>query len=76
MRALALAALLVSGLGGCTLFDDHPDRSCRGPQDCFRAQGEVCNTVTKQCEVPPDAGTTLEEADDEELELPTDEVIE
>ena len=73
MRALALAALLLSG---CTLFDDRPDRSCRGNQDCFRAQGEVCNTTTKQCEVPPDAGTTLEEADDEVLELPNDEVIE
>lgn len=70
MRALAIAALL---LGGCTLFDDPPDRSCKNSNDCFRAQGEVCNMTTNQCEVPPDAAP-LEEPDGEELEAECAEV--
>jgi hypothetical protein len=71
VRALALAALL---LGGCTLFDDPPDRSCRNDNDCFASQGEECNDDTHQCEVPPDAAP-LEEAEGEELEATCEEVV-
>jgi hypothetical protein len=71
VRAFAIAALL---LGGCTLFDDPPDRSCRTDNDCFRAQGEFCND-DGQCEVEvtPDAAP-LEEAEGEELEAECEEV--
>lgn len=66
MRAAAIIASLL--LGGCTLFDDPPDRSCRTTaQDCFEAQGEFCNPDTKMCEQRPDAAP-LEAAEDEELE--------
>jgi hypothetical protein len=56
-----LAALLLAAgavIGACTLFDDDPpDDSCRSDTDCFRAQGEVCNQMTKRCEVrATDAG--------------------
>lgn len=49
--ARLLAVLLATSLGGCTLFDDPPDRSCKKDLDCFTAQGEVCNLATKECEV-------------------------
>jgi hypothetical protein len=73
VRAIAILALLLGALGGCTLFDDPPDRSCRTDMDCFRAQGERCND-DNQCEVPPDAAPPLEEAEDEELEAASEEV--
>jgi hypothetical protein len=41
--------LLLLLLGGCTLFDDKPDRSCKTNADCFAAQGEHCDVTTKQC---------------------------
>lgn len=64
MRA-ALAAMLALGLalGACALGDDRPDRSCKGNDDCFAAQGEICNQTTKQCEQAPDAGA-LQAADE------------
>lgn len=64
MRA-ALAAMLALGLalGACALGDDRPDRSCKNTDDCFAAQGETCNTTTKQCEQAPDAGA-LQAADE------------
>ncbi len=70
-RALVVVLLLGGGLAAsCTLTeDDPPDRSCRNSTDCFRAQGETCNTTTKLCEVMPDAGTALQApqgTDDEE----------
>ncbi|MCB9560385.1 MAG: hypothetical protein H6709_06300 [Kofleriaceae bacterium] len=59
MRALAGLVLVVGAvaLGGCSLFDDLPDKTCKSNADCFTAQGEVCNTATKTCELAPDAGT-------------------
>jgi hypothetical protein len=37
-------------LAGCTLFQsDIPDTSCTSDDDCFRAQGEVCDMATKEC---------------------------
>jgi hypothetical protein len=69
VRALAIAALL---LGGCTLFDDRPDRSCRTTNDCFESQGERCNMDTHTCEIPPDAGA-LEQADEPVLDVECEE---
>lgn len=54
VRAAAIVLAVVLG-AGCSLFDDPPTRACRGPADCFTAQGEVCNTTTRQCELAPDA---------------------
>ena len=53
-----IAVICAVALAGCTLFDDRPDNSCKTSNDCFVAQGEVCNTTTKKCEVDvePDAG--------------------
>ncbi|MCL4226447.1 MAG: hypothetical protein KJZ91_18450 [Myxococcales bacterium] len=57
--ALAVAAALAAAVGGgagCALFDgDPPDRSCRTDSDCFRAQGERCDTTARVC-VMIDAG--------------------
>jgi hypothetical protein len=62
---LALALALVVGLAGaCALITrDPPDNVCRGDEDCFRAQGEVCNTDTKRCEPGPDAGVDASPAE-------------
>ncbi len=50
-----IAALLV--VGACTLFDDDPPaNTCKSDQDCFRAQGEVCNQTTHACVLKADAG--------------------
>ncbi|HEY5945735.1 MAG TPA: hypothetical protein VIV40_09600 [Kofleriaceae bacterium] len=47
-----LLVLVVAAAGACTLFDDDPpDDSCTSDIDCFRAQGETCNTQTHKCEV-------------------------
>jgi len=43
------AILLVALLGGCTLFEDLPDRSCKNTKDCFAAQGETCDTTKGVC---------------------------
>jgi hypothetical protein len=51
VKWLLILALAVTG-AACTLFDeDLPDNSCKLDADCFRAQGEVCNQSTKQCEL-------------------------
>ena len=53
MKAV-LAGLLVSlaliPFGACAAFDgDPPDRSCRTDNDCFRAQGELCDQDRRRC---------------------------
>jgi hypothetical protein len=50
VRWLFVLALVLAGVGACTLFDSAPpDDSCSTDSDCFRAQGEKC--VDKRCEV-------------------------
>ena len=47
-----LVVIALAAAGACTLFDeDLPDESCMIDSDCFRAQGEFCNQMTKQCEL-------------------------
>jgi hypothetical protein len=62
VRRLAVALAVTLALaGGCTLFEsDIPDKSCRSDQDCFRAQGERCDTAIMECvttaiDAPPGA---------------------
>jgi hypothetical protein len=53
---LALALLAAACAGACALLDtDPPTNICKADTDCFRAQGEYCNTRTHLC-VPGDAG--------------------
>jgi len=56
----AVMVLLVTlAAGGCSLFGgDAPDRTCRGDNDCFRAQGERCNQANHTCEVMIDAAVS------------------
>ncbi|MEO8698538.1 MAG: hypothetical protein ABI867_00810 [Kofleriaceae bacterium] len=52
--ALGLVAIAVAA---CALFaEDPPANVCASDEQCFRAQGEVCNLETKRCEPGPDAG--------------------
>ena len=53
VRRLGLALLLA--LGGCSLFESLPDKSCTKAADCFQAQGEVCSQDTHTCVAGPDA---------------------
>ena len=51
---VVLAALAIGG--ACTLIDsDPPTNTCKQDSDCFRAQGEHCDTSKHVC-VPGDAG--------------------
>lgn len=54
-----VAGLALAGLGACALFSsDPPANVCLTDQDCFRAQGEVCNVAARRCEPGPDGGVT------------------
>ncbi len=53
MKTLAL--LVAISLGGCALFEDLPDHSCKVTADCLAAQGETCDQTTKTCVQAPDA---------------------
>jgi hypothetical protein len=68
VRAIAMILGLALA-GGCSLLggDDRPDRSCEDNNDCFRAQGETCDSETKTCVVEEDvdAGTAASEPADE-----------
>lgn len=55
--ALILAVAVAAALGACTLLDDDPpSNTCSSNSDCFRAQGETCNTQKHVCEMTIDAG--------------------
>ncbi len=57
MKLFLAVALAAATLGACTLFDDDPPaNTCKTNQDCFRAQGETCNTQKHVCEITVDAG--------------------
>jgi hypothetical protein len=57
VRLLVAALLATAAFGGCTLFDDDPPaNTCKTSADCFRAQGETCNTTKHVCETTIDAG--------------------
>jgi hypothetical protein len=60
-RSLSVGALLLAfagAIGGaCALLDDDPpDGKCQSDQDCFRAQGEVCNLMKHECQPGGDGG--------------------
>lgn len=52
---LALAMVpIASFAGSCTLWSDYSDGlTCGKDEDCFRAQGEVCDLVIKECVAGP-----------------------
>lgn len=62
VRAFLFGTVLAALLGGgCNLLDDdYPKTSCESNADCFRAQGEVCNTTTATCEPQADAAPTFD----------------
>jgi hypothetical protein len=83
----ALAMLpIASFAGGCTLWSDYSDGlTCSKDEDCFRAQGEVCDLVIKECvaglqprlpapqlAVPATSGTALSMPLDESGEIADD----
>jgi hypothetical protein len=54
-----LVVLVTAFLTSCALFTEGPPENvCRTDEDCFRAQGEVCDLDTKTCitGIPSDAG--------------------
>ncbi len=52
-----VGAAAVAGLTACALLSSSPpDNVCTSDEQCFRAQGEVCNLDTKRCEPGPDGG--------------------
>lgn len=55
--ALVLALLAAAVAGACTLFDKSPPKNtCSTDNDCYRAQGEHCDTTAHTC-VMLDAGS-------------------
>lgn len=55
MKTFALLVVIVTSLGGCALFEDRPDHSCKKTSDCLQAQGETCDQTTQTCVQAPDA---------------------
>jgi hypothetical protein len=59
VRRIAILLALAAGatVGACTLLDDDPPtNTCKSNNDCFRGQGETCNTTKHICEMTIDAG--------------------
>jgi hypothetical protein len=60
VRLIAVGVLFTAftAFAACALLDDGPpDNRCASNQDCFRAQGEVCNLEKHVCELATvDAG--------------------
>ena len=53
-----IALVTVAAIAACALVaQGPPDNRCASDQDCFRAQGEVCNLDTHRCVPGPDGGT-------------------
>jgi len=71
VRVVVIVALFAAG--ACALFSDGPpENTCRGDQDCFRAQGEVCNLDRFRCEPGPDGGVDVIDAADGGTDAPFD----
>lgn len=52
VRIVFALVVALAAIGACTLLDEGPpDDSCSADADCFRAQGEYCDTATKRCEI-------------------------
>jgi hypothetical protein len=50
MKAVLVGFVISLAVAACAAFDgDTPDRTCRTDNDCFRAQGELCNVDTRRC---------------------------
>jgi hypothetical protein len=54
-KAFAVAVFAASSLLGCSLWSERVSTTCSRNEDCFRAQGETCNLMTKKCEMTIDA---------------------
>ena len=67
-RLLALTTLLLGLVGACALLSEGPPENvCRTDEDCFRAQGEVCDLEARRC-VPGDGGIPIDVAPDAEVD--------
>jgi hypothetical protein len=50
LAGFLISIAVIFGFGACAAFDgDPPDKSCRTDDDCFRAQGEMCNVMARVC---------------------------
>ena len=64
MRLVAAFGLLGSFLAACALLSEGPPENvCRIDEDCFRAQGEICDLEAGKC-VPGDGGIIVDAASD------------
>ena len=62
--SLLFVGLLLGLVGACALLSEGPPENiCRTDEDCFRAQGEVCDVEAGKC-VPGDGGITVDGAPD------------
>ena len=56
-----IALVTLALLGACALLAEKPPaNTCKRDEDCFRAQGEVCNLDTHRCEPGPDGGVPVD----------------
>lgn len=54
MIVMFVMFLMVSFAGGCTLWSDYADGvTCSKDEDCFRAQGELCDVTINECVAGP-----------------------
>ena len=79
MKAVLAGFLIAIAVAACAAFDgDPPDKSCRTDDDCFRAQGEMCNAMARVCIcvnpafgcVQEDAGVAPQESDQDPAQVP------
>ena len=60
---LTYLLLALALLGACALLSEGPPENvCRTDDECFRAQGEICDVERNRC-VPGDAGVIDTPAD-------------
>ena len=72
MRWLTASLALAFAVGACTFFaEGPPENVCVSDGDCFRAQGEICNTEENRCEPAPDAGVPVNRPGDAGVDVAT-----